>query len=172
MKKLVLLILGFLLGALAMYFYCCKDGGDLEGMEPLTPKGIITPDEISALTKAYNPRYDSISSQFFRGVEGGDNRSSWYALEDVRNYLDIAEQQAQDLKYTMDGIRIYLGAHPAEGKVNGYTTMLFVPTGYPNGAEGNMFNFAIQKGGGNDIPGGNGLDMGGEGDPPGANYPQ
>ncbi|MDG5491818.1 hypothetical protein [Psychroserpens sp. SPM9] len=172
MKKLVLLILGFILGALAMYFYCQKDGG-LEGMEPDDPKGLITPAEIKALTHAYNPRYDSITNQFFRGVQGGDNRSSWYDLEDLRNYLIIAENQAKDLNYKMDGVRIYLGAHPTQGNIPGYTTMLFVPTGQPiTTSEGKMFNFALQTGGGGDIPGGLGLDKGTEGVPPGANYPQ
>ncbi|MEH6536135.1 MAG: hypothetical protein V7719_07070 [Psychroserpens sp.] len=171
MKKLVLLIFGFILGALAMYFYCQKNDVGLKAMEPTDPKGLIESAEIKVLTEAYNPRYDSISSIFFKGVKGGDNRSSWYALEDVRNYLDIAEQQAKDLQYTMDGVRLYLGAHPAVGSIPGYTTMLFVPTGYPSKAEGNMFNFVLQDGGG-DIPGGLGLDKGGQGVPPEANYPQ
>ncbi|MFT7050334.1 MAG: hypothetical protein ACJAZK_000930 [Psychroserpens sp.] len=173
MKKLVLLILGFILGALAMYFYCQKDKGVLHGTDPLVPKGIITPTQIKTLTQAYNARYDSINATVFRGVQGGDNRSSWYSLDDVRNYLDSAEKQATSLKYTMDGVRLYLGAEPIVGSTPGYTTLLFVPTGTPVTSEGYMFNFAIQKGGGSpDIPGGNGLDRGTQGDPPSANYPQ
>ncbi|WP_047546743.1 hypothetical protein [Psychroserpens sp. Hel_I_66] len=172
MKNLVLLILGFLLGALAMYFYCQKDKDSLEGMNPLVPRGIINPDQIKTLTQAYNSRYDSINATVFKDVKGGDNRSSWYSLEDVRNYLTIAEQQAKDLKYNMDGVRLYLGAQPMVGDTPGYTTLLFVPTGTPMGSEGNLLNFTLQGGGGRDIPGGPGLDMGNGGDPPSSNYPQ
>jgi len=173
MKKLVLIILGFILGALAMYFYCQKGDGSLQGMAPAVPRGIIKPPQIKALTEAYNARYDSINATVFKNVKGGDNRSSWYSLDDVRSYLDSAERQATSLKYNMDGVRLYLGAQPMVGKTPGYTTLLFVPTGTPMLSEGNMLNFAIQGGGGSpDIPGGNGLDRGNGGMPPGANYPQ
>lgn len=167
MKKLVLLLLGFILGALAMYFYCCKE--DPTETLPTPPKGIIKPAEIRVLTQAYNPRYQAINDTLFKGVAGGDNRSSWYGLEDLRNYLTIAEDQASTLGYTMDGIRIYPGAHPGDGKNPGYSTYLFVPTGYLNTSEGNMLYL---QHGGDDIPGGNGLNKGDDGQPPGANYPQ
>ena len=171
MKKLVLLILGFILGALAMYFYCSNNQLNIEDMTEETPKGTITPAEIKVLTEAYNPRYDSISSKFFRGVEGGDNRSSWYSLVELEAFIKSAKAQAGTLKHTMDGVRVYLGAHPQVGNIPGYTTLLFVPTGYPNTAEGSMIGTKLQDGG-NDIPGANGLDKGGVGTPPGANYPQ
>lgn len=170
MKKIAILILGIILGACAMYFYFHNDTNIDDMAETPKPAGLITPAEITTLTEAYNPRYDSITNQFFRGVEGGDNRSSWYSLEDLENYLTIAKKQASDLGYTMNGVRLYLGAHPSSDKVPGYTTLLMVPTGYENSSEGNMIP---QKGGGNnDIPGGNGLNKGSDGVPPGANYPQ
>lgn len=170
MKKLGGLILGIVIGAAAMYYYCSMEYDVVDSMVPITPNGLIKPDEIKALTEAYNPRYDSITSQFFRDVEGGDNRSSWYSLEELNNYLETAEKQAGELQYTMTGVRIYLGAHPTVNDIPGYTTMLFVPTGYPNKSKGSMFNFKYQGGG--DIPGGDGLNHGGDGKPPGANYPQ
>jgi hypothetical protein len=76
MKKLVPLVLGVVLGALAMYFYCNKINEQTpnEMTETPTPKGIVTPDEIKTLTEAYNPRYDTISETIFRGVPGGENR--------------------------------------------------------------------------------------------------
>jgi hypothetical protein len=174
MKKLVPLVLGVVLGALAMCFYCNKINEQTpnEMTETPTPKGIVTPDEIKTLTEAYNPRYDTISETIFRGVPGGDNRSSWYSLEDLRNFLTLAEKQAQDLKYNMDGVRVYLGANPALKNRPGYTTLLFVPTGNPMTSEGNMLNLAPQGGPGPDIPKGNGLDHGTQGDPPSANYLQ
>jgi hypothetical protein len=171
MKNFGLLILGIIIGAIAMYFYGQLGDSAPEVMEPTAPKGLITPQQITSLTKAYDARYDTINATVFRGVDGGDNRSSWYALEDVRNYLDIAEQEAKDLKYTMNGVRLYLGANPIVGDTPGYTTLLFVPTGTPNTSEGTMFNFNLQKGP-KDIPGGPGLDHGENGVPPSANYPQ
>lgn len=172
MKKLALLILGIILGAGAMYFYFHNDENTDDMTEVPSPSGLIKPSEIKTLTEAYNARYDTITNQFFRGIEGGDNRSSWYSIEDLENYLTLAKQQANDLGYTMNGVRLYLGAHPTIDNVPGYTTLLFVPTGYVNTSEGNMLNPPFQKGGNNDIPGGNGLNKGGVGDPPSANYPQ
>ncbi|MGB3606635.1 MAG: hypothetical protein WA775_11185 [Psychroserpens sp.] len=175
MKKLVVLIVGFILGALAMYFYCQKS----ENMEDPTHgsdeeimlKGLISPAEIKSLTSAYDDRYDTITKTFFRGVEGGDNRSSWYDLKELRQYLAITEKQAGDIGYTMNGVRLYLGAQPNNGETPGYTTLLFVPTGYENTSEGNVLNLNFQTYN-HDIDGLNGLDEGGKGKPPGINYPQ
>jgi len=173
MKKFALLILGFILGALAMYFYFHNDKNVNDMADTPTPSGIIKPAEIKALTQAYNSRYDSINNTVFKGVPGGDNRSSWYSIEDLENYLTLAKKQATELGYTMDGVRLYLGANPIVNNVPGYTTLLFVPTGQKNSSEGSMVNMSLQGGGGSpDIPGGDGYDHGGNGVPPGANFPQ
>jgi len=170
MKKLVLLILGFILGALAMYFYFHNDKNQIEMDETPIPKGIIKPAEITKLTKAYNPRYQAINDTIFKGDEGGDNRSSWYSLEDLQNFITLAQKQSGDLGYTMDGIRIYPGAHAEVDGNPGYSTFLLVPTGYLNKSEGSMLS--LQKGGKGDVIGGDGLNNGDDGIPPGINYPQ
>jgi hypothetical protein len=170
MKKLVLLILGFALGALAMYFYCSNDKNQESMEDTPTPKGIITPAEITALTKAYNPRYQAINDTIFKGIKDADNRSSWYSVEDILNFITLAQKQAGELNYTMNGIRIYPGAHPQLDVVPGSSTFLLVPTGFPNTSEGSMMS--MQKGGNGDIIGGNGLNKGDDGDPPNSNYPQ
>ena len=72
-------------------------------------------------------------------------------------------------KYTLDGLRVYLGAYPSKGGETGLTTMFIVPTGVKDTSQGSMFSI---KAGSGDIPGGDGLNFGQEGDPPGANYPQ
>ncbi len=172
MKNFGLLVLGIILGALAMYFFCQNFGTDDEPLEPLAPKGIINPSEIKTLTQAYNPRYDTITKIFFRGIDGGDNRSSWYSLEDLRGYLDFAENEAKNNKQTMDGVRLYLGAHPTEDNRPGFTTLIFVPTGITNTSKGTMLNLNFQGGGSPDLNGGSGLNAGGHGNPPGINYPQ
>ena len=88
----------------------------------------------------------------------------------MRSYLDYAEAQAKnDLKYTMDGVRIYLGAYPGDGKNPAYTTMFLVPTGTSNTSEGSMINMQPEPSG--DIPGGSPLNIGTGGNPPEGNYP-
>ncbi|MGS2725991.1 hypothetical protein ACU8DI_05240 [Psychroserpens sp. BH13MA-6] len=172
MKNLVTLFLGIILGAAAMYYFCANYNEEdmVDSMVPRNPKGYIDAGQISALTQAYNPRYDLISDSIFPNTEFGDNRSSWYALQDVRDYLTIAENQADSLGYVMTGVRIYPGAYPDSKGVPGYSTYLFVPTGYKNTSQGNVLHMSFQ--GNNDIPNGGGLNKGGSGEPPSANYPQ
>lgn len=165
MKKILLLLLGFLLGALVTYYYCCKQPITEEPIRP--PSGLITPAQAVVLDTTYNPRYTLVSDSIVKR-KGGDNRSSWYSLSDMRTYLNYAEKQADSLGFKMDGIRVYLGAHPEFKGVPGYTTMFFIPTGIPNTSNASMFNFQKSL----DIPGGNGLNGGGDGDPPSSNYPQ
>ncbi len=172
MKKLALVLLGILLGFLLCYFFYGKqDMAEAVAGLPPTPKGLINPVEITQLDRDYNPRHQLISESLFESGKK-DNRSSWYSLSDLNDYLDYAEAQAKELHYTMDGVRIYLGAHkPKNGEKIGMTTMFFVPTGTKDVQKGNVINISIQGGGG-DIPGGDGLNRGSHGDPPNANYPQ
>ena len=167
MKNFLLLFIGVIIGALLMYYYCRQP--KLEKIVS-APKGLLTTEQAKTLDQAYNPRHKLISDAIVTR-NGGDNRSSWYGLEQVRNYLNYAEKEAEELGYTMDGVRIYLGAHPNQNGEAGYTTMFFIPTGKPHKANASMFNFSMQSGGG-DIPGGGGLDHGNQGDPPDTNYPQ
>lgn len=163
----MMLIIGILIGALVMYYYnFYLDKDKLVS----APKGLITPDQAKTLDQAYNLRYQLISDSIVTG-RSGDNRSSWYGLSQVRDYLTHAENEAKQLGYTMDGVRVYMGAYPDLNGKAGYTTMFFIPTGKLNKADATMFNFSMQSTR-RDIPGGEGLDMGGMGNPPEANYPQ
>lgn len=169
MKNFLTLVFGIIIGAAAVYFYCCQQVALEDGFE--APKGIITPAEATALDKAFNTRHQLISDSI---VGRPDNRSSWFSLTDMRDYLDFAENQVKDLGYSMNGVRIYLGAYPDTANEVGYTTMFLVPTGHKAKAEGsmNLLNSMTLQGENPDVPGGIGLNRGGEGDPPGANYPQ
>ena len=168
MNFFLILVLGALIGAAIMYLICRKTTS-VELPNALPPKGLITPSQAKTLDVAFNSRHQLISDEI---VKRPDNRSSWYSLSDLRGYLNYAEKQAQDLNYTMDGVRLYLGAHPDISGVVGYTTVFFVPTGSKNLSQTEALGVEqLQKGNG-DIPGGDGLDMGTPGDPPQANYPQ
>ena len=167
MKNFVIFLIGALLGAILVYFIFYKSSS-MDMVD--SPKGLITPAEAKVLDQAFNSRHQLISTSI---VGRPDNRSSWYSLNDVRTYLNIAEKQATSLGYTMNGVRIYLGAHQNVGTEVGYTTMFFIPTGYKTTAEGsmNLLNFMPVSGNG-DIPGGDGLNGGTDGMPPSSNYPQ
>ncbi|MFC4722046.1 hypothetical protein ACFO5O_06920 [Geojedonia litorea] len=169
MKKSILFLLGFLLGAVATYFYCCGYLSIAEE-EIVKPIGVITPAQAKVLdanwTKTRKNAVDSAAGR-------PDNRSSWWSLEDIQNYLAYAENQAGSLGYEMDGIRVYLGVYPnsaAEGKAD-YTTMFVVPTGKKSHSESSfsLFSWSMQNGGDN-IPGGDVLNDGDPGDPPGSGY--
>ena len=170
MKKLVYILLGAILGVAGSYFYCsnCSVTEAAETPAIIKPKGLISPKEAKTLDQAFNSRHQLISDSI---VKRPDNRSSWYSLEDMTNYLKYADSQATAQGYTMDGIRVYLGAHKDVDSVVGYSTMFFVPTGYKNVSEGSSSIFStVQKGG--DLTNGDGLNEGGDGNPPSANYPQ
>lgn len=169
MKKLIYIIIGALLGVGGSYFYQNKDDQiEVSAPKIIKPKGLISPREARALDQAFNSRHELISDSI---VNRPDNRSSWYSLEDMTNYLKYADSQATAQGYTMDGVRVYLGAHEDVDSIVGYTTMFFVPTGYKKVAEGSTSLFTTaQKS--SDLTGGSGLNNGGLGDPPPANYPQ
>ncbi|MBT8267139.1 MAG: hypothetical protein KJO41_07515 [Bacteroidia bacterium] len=164
MKKLLLLLLGLALGIAICYLFI--NPKDTKEALAKPPAGVITPSEAKTLDAAFNSRHQLISDSI---VKRPDNRSSWYSLQDMRDYLSYAEGQARDLGYTMDGVRIYLGAHANEGNQVGYTTMFLVPTGTKKVSEGGMITINMQDSG--DIPGGSGFNNGGNGYPPNANYP-
>ena len=166
MKKIVVLFLGIIIGIGITYLYLNNQENILE-KEIFRPKGVISPQEAKTLSEAFNARHRLISDSI---VKRPDNRSSWYALSDMRNYLDYAENQAKELGYTMNGIRVYLGAHARTKEGVGLSTMFFVPTGQKLVSQGSMLNISLIKDG--DIPEGDGLNEGDPGNPPGANYPQ
>ncbi|CDF80133.1 conserved hypothetical protein [Formosa agariphila KMM 3901] len=137
------------------------------------PRGLITPEQAKALDQAYNPRHELISKTILKKP---DNRSTWFALDELENYIAYAKKQASELGYTLDGVRIYEGAYPDDKEGAGYTTMFLIPTGTPNDLKSTVVKTKSLRDGGDsdglDVPGGAGLNMGQGGSPPPANYPQ
>lgn len=126
------------------------------------PKGVITPDEAKVLDQAFDSRHKLISEDI---VKRPDNRSSWWSLQDMKDYLEYAEAQVKELGYEMNGLRVYLGAYPDTKEGPGYTTMFMVPTADTSkGKDGGGLK--------SDVPGADGLNGGAPGRPPSANYPQ
>lgn len=176
MKKSVLFFLGIIIGIAASYFYFNGDQSTVISTDVsaqrqsfVKPKGVITPAQAKSLNNNWtNSRKPAVDSAIGRP----DNRSSWWSLKDMRDYLDYVENQTKGLGYTMNGVRIYLGVYGGKapnGKAD-YTTMFLVPTGRKSTSQGNLLN--IVQGGDKDIPGGDPLNGGDPGDPPSATYPQ
>lgn len=158
MENLLTLILGLVIGILIMYFYCykkTKSGGPVGS--PVEPKGLISPTE----AKTLNDNWTDLRKVANDAVAENeiDNRSSWYSIEDVRNYLTLVENDNDSIT----GIRLYLGVHKdiSEG---GKTTIFMVPTiPNPRPKTGEDPN--------DDDPNAKGLDRSDDGMPPGASYP-
>lgn len=126
------------------------------------PKGLISPEQAKALNDAYTARCELVSRDI---TKRPDNRSTWYSLEEIENFLTYAKAQAKELGYELNGIRIYCGAYPEDNGEAGYSTSFIVPTSSnKNEEEGD--------GDSHDIQGANGLNFGQSGYPPSANYPQ
>ncbi len=167
MKQLAYFIIGLGIGFLACkYLFQTEDIiGDMEEIEIVKPKGVIPPERAKELDQNFNERHALINKEL--GID--DNRSSWYSLTDIKDYLDYAENQSKDLRATMDGIRIYVGAYEDKG----LTTMFLVPTSSTKIQKGSSLPFGMfTQGGSRDIKGADVLNMGGAGYPPSANYPQ
>jgi hypothetical protein len=127
------------------------------------PKGVITPEKAKELNDAFNTRCALVSKDI---TKRPDNRSSWWSLEDIRHYLDYAENQARELGHEMNGIRIYCGAYPNEKGKAGYSTSFIVPTAKIIDGK----DVALKTN--SDIAEANPLNEGGHGWPPYASYPQ
>lgn len=168
MKKSGYLILGFALGVIGCYFYLSSPHKGETNDDVVVPQGLIRPLKAKTLSQAFNVRHQLISDSILKRP---DNRSSWYSLETLRNYLTYAEKQAKDSGYTMNGVRIYLGAHKNVDSLAGYTTMFFIPTGTRNTSEGNSTLLPLAQTS-SDLINNDGLNDGDPGKPPSANYPQ
>lgn len=53
-----------------------------------------------------------------------DNRSSWYSLQDIKDYIALIEVNEPNV----NGIRFYLGVETSKKDPKGLTTIFMVPT--------------------------------------------
>ena len=171
MKKLALLLLGVLLGFLLCYFFYGKEAmTDDDIVDPKPPTGYIEAPKMKAMSDAFTERHNIIN----KALNIDDNRSTWYSLKQMRQFLDYAEFKNKGTEHEMDGVRIYQGVR---GDGIGLTTMFLVPTSssiktQDRYSKGSMFNLNLSaRAGGGDIPGAGGMDYGGNGNPPGQGYP-
>lgn len=119
-----------------------------------TPTGIITATEAKELNDYWTTYRKSANDGVASG--GIDNRSSWFSIEDVEEFLKIVKAEHANAT----GIRMYLGVHDVVKGDGGKTTIFMVPTQED------------KKGKNQDIPNAKGLNRGDDGEPVGAGYPQ
>lgn len=117
-----------------------------------TPRGIISAQEAKTLSDNWTNLRASANNE---AAGQPDNRSSWYSLEDMQNFLNYIKDNNKDV----NGVRFYLGVQTAKADPKGMTTVFMVPTQEKDGK--NI-----------DIEGADGMDDGVKGNPPSASYPQ
>jgi hypothetical protein len=86
------------------------------------PKNTITVKEASVLATNFNTRHEAMSEL----IGKPDNRSSWYSLSEIKEYIAYIENEGATKGLDVDGVRIYFGAYN-EDRGN-YSTLVFVPT--------------------------------------------
>lgn len=143
----------------------------MSAQKPEKPKGVISVEEAKELNDNLT-RQKKESRGGTRITELDDNRSCWWSLEDLEKYIAYAKYESKENGYTMNGLRIYMGAYGPEK--NGETTLFMVPT---SEKKDNFTENNEENGGENppqdppNIPGMSPLNGGVGGDPPGNPYP-
>ncbi|WP_194768673.1 hypothetical protein [Tamlana sp. I1] len=124
---------------------CSKDEQESETQTSFyIPEGVITTDEAQDLNKAWQEKNAALFNKAGASKFENQHQSFWWSLEDLRNYLAYAEQEAQDKGYTMDGVRVYLAAYPEK---DGQNTLFFAPTGRENYSKASTINFSFGNSG-------------------------
>src|SRR5690606_24060430 len=152
MKNLTYIILGIIIGGLLTYYFCPR-------VEPIVkivkPKGVITVEQAKVLNDNWTihrkPAVDSAAKK--QGREQ-DDRSTYWDLEDIENYLGYAKNYSDSIGYTMTGIRVYLGEYgenAGETKKN-LTTMFMVPTIKKAKSQASSVYINLQGRGGSNVP--------------------
>lgn len=101
-----------------------------------------------------------------------DAISSWFSLDDLKEYIAFVEKEGQAKGITVNGLRVYFGAYPKNdhnpGKKN-LSTVFFAPT---QAKKGSMQKDGIAAvGSSSDIDSIDALNYGTVGDPPSKEYP-
>lgn len=106
-------------------------------------------------------------------IKKKDALSSWFSIDELKEFIATVEQEGKDKGVTVNGIRIYFGAYPKDDKKpkkDNLSTVFLVPT---QPYKGLMQKDAAEvTEGGNDIEDLGGLNGGEMGDPPSKTYPQ
>lgn len=163
MKNLIYLILGFLVGAVLTYYFCPKP--EKAENKIVKPKGVISIEEATILSENWT-RYRKAAVDSAAQAQGReqDDRSVYWPIEDVQQYLEYAKHYSDSLGYEITGLRVYLGVYGKDAgpEKSNLTTMFMVPTTSRLDSNGNSTSSGFKDGGGGVPP----LNKGAGGDDP------
>lgn len=100
-----------------------------------------------------------------------DAISSWFSLDDLKEYIAYVESEGKTKGITVNGLRVYFGAYSKNDNNPGksdLSTVFFVPTQSKKSLPENVESMASHS----DITEIDGLNEGQTGYPPSATYPQ
>ncbi|WP_282123554.1 hypothetical protein [Algibacter mikhailovii] len=101
------------------------------------PSGVIAQERAIELSNSWSSKNADLFSKSGSTKFDDEVKSLGWSLEDLRNYLDYAEHEAQEKGYNMTGVRIYFAAYPEKDNQN---TMFIAPTGHKVFSTASMFN--------------------------------
>lgn len=135
------------------------------------PNGLITPKEAKELNQQFittrSNELDIIVEKLDKKPKKKDALSSWFSIEEIKNYIAYVESKAPDA----NGLRVYFGAYGKKATEKSNTsTVFFVPT--RAAASSSQKDGVLGDGDNSDIDDLDGLNMGTLGDPPSGEYPQ
>lgn len=130
----------------------------------------ITPGEAKELNQNF---VKTRSLAIDKAIGKKDAISSWFSLDDLREYIAYVESEGNAKGITINGLRVYFGSYSKNDKnpeKNNLSTVFFVPT---QAKKGSMQKDGITAvGSSSDVVGIDALNYGGTGIPPSAQYPQ
>ena len=150
MKKFGSIILGFIIGAFATYYFCPRTVSEVKEAKIIKPSGVISIAEAKALNNNWTEfRQAAVDSAAKKQGRNKDNRWASWSLDDIENYITYAKNQSDSLGLSMTGLRVYLGVYgknKGQSKKN-LTTMFIVPTVKNKISQANMSiaNIKVQR---------------------------
>ncbi|MFD1292873.1 hypothetical protein ACFQ5N_03400 [Lutibacter holmesii] len=137
----------------------------------------ITPEEAKELNQNFVKTRSKKLNKIVEEEEGHphekDAISSWFSLDEIKEYIAYVEKQGKEKGIDINGLRVYFGSYGAKDKKTankGLSTVFFVPTKARVGAK--LKGELVSVDGNADVDGIDGMNSGGLGQPPSATYPQ
>jgi len=139
--------------------------------------GLIKPAEAKELNQRFiktrSKELDKIVERETGKPKEKDAISTWFSLDEIKEYIAFVEAEGKLKNITVNGLRIYFGAYSKYDKKadkKALSTVFFVPT---QAKAGSLQKDSLGGGdGGSDIDDIDGLNYGSTGQPPSAEYPQ
>ena len=88
----------------------------------------ITPQEAKELNQSF---IETRSKAIDKAIGKKDAISSWYSLDELKEYIAYVEKEGKDKGITVNGLRVYFGAYSKNDKnpdKKNLSTVFFAPT--------------------------------------------